>query len=124
MTKHFYYTSSTSFFTVLKPNSWVTKYKEDAIYLTIPWLLYHGQPQASAAEVPEDNNIYIYKIETDSVIKIEDCGERFRNWNWQTTDWAKVELIQYYPSWHKFFGLFNVNKQILSDIEFENIPNL
>jgi hypothetical protein len=103
MNKHFYH-GSTKFFTSLKPNSWVFSFREDARLFAVPWgsaNLSHGDVISEVKSPPlKDSHLFIYKIQTDGVMPVE--GE---DGNWVTTDWAKVELVEYYPSWHKLFAV-------------------
>lgn len=127
MTKHFYH-SSTRFLSVLKPNSPVTQYKEDAIYLAAPWLLRLDVSIPSPdKDFPQDDCIYVYKILTNDIVKPDSgrssCGE-LHEWCWQTTDWARLELIEYYPSWHKLTGLSLEKKFKNKDRELENFPSI
>lgn len=127
MNNHFYH-GSTKFFTMLKPNSWVTKIQDDARIFAIPTpskygLNEEGRPlQIQFGEnPPEDCEIFIYKIETKDVRPTESSMGKVLDWNWHTTNWARVELVEYYPSWHRFFGISSKEKEIELDEEFENL---
>ena len=105
MVREFFH-GSTKFFTSLSPTTWVSSSQEDARIFAIPW----GSNNFSDIKeigsipfkgfIPKDCPIFIYKIETDRVTPVEG-GDG----SWLTTDWAKVELVEYYPSWHKLFGI-------------------
>ena len=130
MIKHFYH-GSTKFFTSLQPASWVTDHPSDARMLAMPWgkeviskglkdhrpsqdIILKGNPS-------EDCPIFVYRIsvETTGVIPIEVVG-KVLDWNWQTTDWENVELVEYYPSWHRILGISAKENEIDLDYSFEN----
>jgi hypothetical protein len=127
-----YYHASSKFFTVLKPNSWVTTLQADARFLAIPEVAeklsynssgYKLSKKIIATEdLPEDCAIFIYKIKTNNVAPIESNLGQVWDWNWQTLDWNNVELVEYYPSWYKLFNVCDKNiKQNLEEL-FE-LPN-
>lgn len=131
MIKHFYH-GSTKFFTSLQPASWVTDHPSDARMLALPWgkevvskdlkdrrpsqnIILQGKPL-------EDCPIFVYRIsiEEQEVIPIEIEMGKILDWNWQTIDWAKVELFEYYPSWHRLLGISSEENEKDLDFSFEN----
>jgi hypothetical protein len=132
MSKHFYH-GSTKFFSSLQPASWVTDHPSDARMLALPWgreviskglsdrrpsqdIILQGSPL-------KDCPIFVYRIsvEKNGVIPIEIEMGKVLDWNWQTTDWANVELVEYYPSWHRLLGISVNEDQKYLDYSFENI---
>lgn len=121
-----YYHASSKFFTTLKPNSWVTIFQDDARLMAVPELVTqlsfgpNGYGDAWDREMLDgdllpDDQIFVYKITTNEVLPIEATNGVVWKWNLQTVGWQNVELVEYYPSWHK---LFNVsNKKIKKDLE-------
>ena len=125
MSKHFYH-GSTKFFSSLKPNSWLTTYSDDARVFAIPWVMDCvdpvGRPTPDLYEknnIPEDSELFIYKVTTDEITKLETNLGKFEDWICQNISWAKVELVEYYPSWHKLFGIYSktINKNVKDNIE-------
>lgn len=130
MTKHFYH-GSTKFFTSLKPASWVTDHPSDARILALPWgknivskgigdrrpsqdLILMGNPG-------RDCPIFVYRICTKDIIPVEIEGGKILDWNWQTIDWENVELVEYYPSWHRLLGVSIKEEEKDLDYLFENV---
>jgi hypothetical protein len=69
--------------------------------------------------LPEDSPLFIYKISTEKVRPIESDRGKIWEWNWETLDWENVELVEYYPSWHRLFGIYsnNLNKNLENKFE-------
>lgn len=113
-----YYHASSKFFTALKPNSWVTIFQDDARLLAVPELIakmscdHNGYGDPKPLEVTDgdllpDDQIFVYKVTTNDVLPIESNNGVVWKWNLQTVGWQRVELVEYYPSWHKLFNISN-----------------
>ena len=122
-----YYHGSTKFFTSLQPNSWVTLFQDDARFFATPLaakenVMLEGRPVPNllAEELPADSQIFIYKIYTTDVTPIDGLNGSRPNWLLQTNDWTKVELVEYYASWHKALGLIpkNISEKVENIFEF------
>lgn len=112
-----YYHGSRYKFSILKENSWVTPYPNDAMIFAIPWssnelenpeIREDGRPPQKLffkSHIPNDHPIYLYEILENKIKHAPTNTGVYYNWNYKTTSPVKVKLIKVESSWqNKYLG--------------------